>query len=199
MADPGLQAVIDAELEKGGKEDFQGFTLKYDDARFSAYSEKNDEWNFIVPMKYNGNSVYYIPKSYVERGYAWTNPINNEVQWYSSPLLLNQELQKFLKPAKLDEGLVNAFKVAFSPDRNYQYNSKGEFVKVRDVTSHMLNVPNFDEGFIVDQATFNGFSMKSPSQTVYRWANPLVIPTGMSMYNGEPVYMGVNQWSILLN
>ena len=67
---------IAKELNKQEQEEapFQGFILSNKNTKFNTGITQNWEWDFLVPMEYNGNKVYYVPKSYVERGYAWTNP-----------------------------------------------------------------------------------------------------------------------------
>lgn len=202
---------IKQELAAQEEKPFEGFLIDYKDDRsnwdlFRSSSTRNTEWEFYTPLNYNGNSVYYIPASFVEKGYAWYDPKGQRTDWYWSPAFLEPEIQEYLKPAKLGPQLKSAFEYSYSPTRNGYYED-GVF-KTRDTpTSHILNIPNFDKGYIIDASKFheilgqvkiNNPNMKlqadgTPSP-IYRMHNIWMVPTGMGVKDGRSAYVAQNQW-----
>jgi uncharacterized protein YneF (UPF0154 family) len=206
MAEATIRDVIQDELEKN-QTDYLGFSLTADNSKLN-YSIRDDEWRYIVPMQYQGVDVYYVPKSYVEKGHL--NSATNS--WYGSPIFLNKEVQQYLKPARLDDEFVDLLKRKLGRGITYTYpngvkfyDALGNLTKEHppgyqyDSKPDFWNVPNAQDGYIIERSEFNALKNKidyfygGAYQEVLRWDNPYRVPSGMTTYNGQLVYAGYTQ------
>jgi hypothetical protein len=150
MATGTIQDAIQREIDKTAtNEDFFGFSLNKDNSKVIE-GQKSDEYRFFVPMIYKGNWVYYVPKSYVDRGYY--NPERNA--WYGSPILLNKQVQDYLKPAKISDDIANKFKEEYTRGSAW-HTASGDLVYKS--VPQLNNVPDLQNGYIIDYDTLNNF------------------------------------------
>lgn len=163
-----------------------------------------------VELKYNGQDVIYVPKSFVNKGFAvgeaqykypksagGPEDYNKNVAsggnatWFGNLTFLDQSLYPFMKPANLGADFIDQYgKVTKAPTtRDYQ----GE----QHFTSFdMREVPNFEDGYIIEKSVFD----KAARLTAVggngwtRINDPARIPDGMGVGpDGKPAYIGYTE------
>ena len=172
--------------------DFKNST-KFNDILFDA--------SWPTALKFNGEDVYYFPKSFVERGHLkgeieYNNPksggwvqSNGNSMWQGSLAFLQEETYQFLKPTVLSDEFRQY--VEEIPKKHSYYNEITSNPNRAEV--YLNQIQDYGNGYIIEKEKYNEILKNNNISSAVTLKNPPRAPDGISMVNGKPAYVGMTQ------